>query len=326
MTSSLPPCGPAWAGSLMGVSIAAGLSAMHEVTLAPTVLLGAATVVLVALAIGWARPGRLDQPRFDASGLGAWGMALMGLLAYGSAWSTVAGAIAVQVLTWWIATPLGVYACLKQAREFPGTPSFTWGLALVTPMVAATSGAQLWQEGVYGDWMWFAAAGCFVLSLVLGLPVFARVYWSRPRLAPGMSGTFWIPLGIVGQSTAAAQLLLPPLTATTYGVGMLLVGLPLAFLAMRNFYPAVVSFAEYAPGWWGSTFPVGTLCLGSFCLAENLGSEDLALVSQALVLLLFAHLAVASVRAVTWWHKTSKSDASTSSPTSLASARTGESR
>lgn len=294
----LPPIGPAWAGILMGLSIAASLSHAHGVPVLPGALFVAATVVLVAIALGWAR---YRNPDFSQGGLGAWGMVAMGVLAHGSAGASVTGLEVWQAACWIAATPLGLWACLRQLRGFFGPPAFTWGLALVAPMVSATSGAQLWERGYYGDWMWWTALGCFGLSLLVGVPTFAKVYLSRPAVAPAMAGTYWIPLGIVGQSTAAAQILLPASPAAVYGAAVLGLGVPLAVYAMVQYYPSVAGFADYAPGWWGATFPVGTLSLGALLLADTTGNGDLVTLSAALLLLLYAHLLLAAVRAGTWW-------------------------
>lgn len=282
----------------MGVSIAVSLSQRHGVPVLPELLLGVATVILVAIGHGWLRT---RTPDFGQGSLGAWGMVAMGVLAYGSAWATLTESMILQAGSWFVATPLGVFVCLKQLRGFTGQPAFTWGLALVTPMVSATSGAQLWQAGAFGIWMWWAAVGCFLLSLVTGIPAFALIYRSRPSVAPSMAGTYWIPLGIVGQSTAAAQILFPTPVAVIYGTVMLSAGVPLAVYAMTRYYPSVAAFADYAPGWWGATFPVGTLSLGTALFAGTTGNDDFLLLSGALLLLLLAHLTLAGARAVTWW-------------------------
>ena len=92
-----------------------------------------------------------------------------------------------------------------------GAPTTTWGLPIVPPMVSATTGSALvphlaTREGQL--LLVITTVACFFLALVLGLVVFAVAYRHHWRVAPlplAASTSAWIPLGVVGQSTAAAQ-------------------------------------------------------------------------------------------------------------------------
>lgn len=271
-TTALPPAGPAWAGSLMGTSIAATLSLRHGLVWPGLALLAVATGLLLTFTVGWLRH---RNPSFDQPFMGPWGMVSMGLMSLGSAWTAATGHLGPQLLTWVVGMPLAVVVCLWQLRRFSGAPTFLWGLAVVSPMVAATSGGQLalalpdpWAQPVRA-----LALGGFVLSLVTGLPLFARVYAARPHIPASFAGTTWIPLGIVGQSTAAAHVLLDAHLAHPYGLFMFALGVPLLLVAVRRFWGgAVRHWADYTPAWWGSTFPAGTLSLG----AAYLGWEALS--------------------------------------------------
>lgn len=290
--STLPPAGPAWAGSLMGTSIAATLALRHGLDWPGLALLAVASGLLLVLTIGWLRH---RNPRFGQEFMGPWGMVSMGLMSLGSAWTAATGHVAPQLVTWLLGMPLAVVVCLWQLRRFHGPPTFLWGLALVSPMVAATSGGQLalelpapWAGAVHA-----VAFGCFLLSLVTGLPLFTRVFASRPRIPAAFAGTTWIPLGIVGQSTAAAHVLVDARLAHLHGLLMAVTAVPLLAYAVRQFWgQAVRRWAEYTPGWWGSTFPAGTLSLG----AAYLGWVE---VSLAFLGLLFVHWGLCVARFAT---------------------------
>lgn len=305
--SVLAPPGPAWAGSLMGTSIFAILCHVHAVAYLPGLLLAIAVGALVFIVFGWLW---FRNPKWHSHLMPPWGMFAMGLLAIGSAATAVTGQLGWQVASWWIATPLAIVVCGLQLRGFPGAPTFQWGLALVAPMVAATSGGQLSHEvaGGVGGWhMWYDYAGlfCFVLTLVTALPIFTRCYLEAVRgrlvIPRTLAGTAWIPLGVVGQSTAAAQVLFPGRIAVIYGFFMLLAGIVPAIYAFFHFLRAVVSWAGYSPGWWGSTFPVGTLSLGSHLLALSTGFGWLNIISMVLLGLLAVHWTCCVTRFGAWF-------------------------
>lgn len=276
----------------MGTSIAATLSFMHGLTWPGFALLAIATGMLAAYTGGWLRH---RNPAFTQEFMGPWGMVSMGIMALGSAWNAATDIPALQLASWLIGMPLAVVVCLWQLRRFSGAPSFLWGLAVVSPMVAATSGGQLalaldapWSPVIHG-----IALGCFVLSLVTGVPLFVRVYAARPRIPAAFGGTAWIPLGIVGQSTAAAHVLIAPGLADAYGIVMFSLGVPMIAYAAWHFWGrAVRRWADYSPGWWGSTFPAGTLSLG----AAYMGWE---MISAGFLGLLLAHWALCVARFVT---------------------------
>lgn len=296
----LAPAGPAWAGSLMGTSIAASLTSAHGLpgwvsAFFATIAAG----ILVTITVGWLIH---RNPHFSHTLMPAWGMYAMGILACGSAWTAVTGNDWFQIISWWIGTPLGIIVCLNQLRGFAGAPTFQWGLALVAPMVGATSGGQLAPD--HGGLYHTAGIACFVLSLVTALPIFARVYIDvvrgKLRLPGQIAGTAWIPLGVVGQSTAAAQVLFGGKFAIIYGAVMLIAGIRMVEFAMKKFYVAVFEWDGYSPGWWGSTFPTGTLCLGTHLLSKTASAEWLDYVSIFFLILLLCHWTICCARWATW--------------------------
>ncbi|WP_244261954.1 TDT family transporter [Corynebacterium amycolatum] len=295
----LAPAGPAWAGSLMGTSIFATLAHIHDVPMVPELLLIVAVSILGFIVVGWLR---LRNPPFHSKLMAPWGMLSMGIMALGSSASSVFNDSAWQRATWWIGAPLAIYVSLRQLRGFEGEPTFQWGLALVAPMVAATSGAQLSVD--YGTRYHVCAQVFFCMALITVLPIFVRCYVALfsgiMRIPDSIAGTAWIPLGLVGQSTAAAQLLFNRTFAVAYGTTVLIVGLFLAAIALRRFTRAVIRWAGYSPGWWGATFPVGTLSLGTHSLGDTADAQWLYAVSAGLLCLLAVHWCVCVAR-FGWW-------------------------
>ncbi|MCT1441747.1 TDT family transporter [Corynebacterium glucuronolyticum] len=284
----------------MGTSIAASLTSAHGLpgwvsAFFATIAAG----ILVTITVGWLIH---RNPHFSHTLMPAWGMYAMGILACGSAWTAVTGNDWFQIISWWIGTPLGIIVCLNQLRGFAGAPTFQWGLALVAPMVGATSGGQLAPD--HGGLYHTAGIACFVLSLVTALPIFARVYIDvvrgKLRLPGQIAGTAWIPLGVVGQSTAAAQGLFGGKFAIIYGAVMLIAGIRMVEFAMKKFYVAVFEWDGYSPGWWGSTFPTGTLCLGTHLLSKTASAEWLDYVSIFFLILLLCHWTICCARWATW--------------------------
>lgn len=301
------PLGPAWSGAVLGTSICASLTRLYGVPVLPEVFLLIATGLLAVLAAGWLRH---RNPGFRQPYMAPWGLTVMAWVALGGAWAAVTGrwewqlvAFATGLLPAWV-------VCLNQLRGFAGSPTFQWGLALVAPMVVATSGGQLlaggWLAGPARTVVLVAATASLLLSLVTAVPVFARVYLSALRgrlsLPAHLAGTAWIPLGVIGQSTAATQLLAAggPLrtAAAVYGAVMLGLGVILALWAARHFWPTVARWGTYSPAWWGSTFPVGTLSLGSHELAAATGAVWLEWVSIGWLVLLLTHWGLAGLRSL----------------------------
>lgn len=285
---TLPKFGPAWAGALMGTSIASSLTGLHGFHVAQLVFALIAAGLLIVFTVGV----RNEPPRHQ--NMAAWGMYTMGLLACGSAWTALTGNDVFQLISWWIGAPLAIIVCLwqlwglwKQSHHYT-EPAFPWGLALVSPMVAATSAGQLAAH--HGEFYHYAGELCFFLTFFTAIPLFLCCYWSRTRPRGAAAGTAWIPLGVIGQSTAASTLLFD---AHLYGLIMFTLGVPCVLYAMYCFYEAVLHWAPYGPGWWGSTFPVGTLCLGAW-------DEGWHTLSLALLVLLLLHWGVCAVRFGSW--------------------------
>ncbi len=328
-TRSLPPPGPVWYPAVMGTGIlatllqahAGGARPLHDAALVVLVL---GWVVLVGLTAAFAvrcatRPGTLRASVTDLAALPSWGTVSMGLLAVGAATLAVLPAtgpgslvdpVVVDAVLWTAGTLLGLVTALGFAallvRGHPGPPSPAWGLPVVPPMVSATTGASLVPHvAATGPRLLLVllAWTCFAVALVLGSLVFAVVYhhhWRVSPLDPAVAPSAWIPLGIVGQSTAAAVslsaasagLLTPEAAALAhrvavgYGLVTLTVGAPLATWALVVTVRAFAARIAFTPGWWALTFPVGTLSLGAHQLGRATGSVALEVVGAGFLVVL----------------------------------------
>ena len=336
--------GPAWFGSVMGTGILATLLQLHAARLpfghaSACGLLVVAWALLTGLTIGFARrvladPRVLVTSVTETAGRTQWGMVAMGLLSVGSATITVVPTVtqsamhcvvAVDAVLWSLGTVLGLVTTAGFStvlvRGGVGRPAFTWGLPVVPPMVSATTGAALVPhvDSELGRLaLVLACATCFVLALVIGTCVFAVAYrhhWLRSPVPVGASTSAWVPLGIVGQSTAAAQvianqaasLLTPSLRtalhalADGYGALTLALGVPLVAYAVGLTVRGFASRMPFTPGWWSLTFPLGTLALGAHLLGGQPGFAAYGSVGLTLLVVLcgtWSLCAVASVRAV----------------------------
>lgn len=301
----------------MGVSITTSLVNIRIPGHVDWALLAVATALAVVLAAGWARH---RNPGFAARDMPAWGMVAMGLMALGSAWSSVAQVWSVHAALWAVGSALGVVTCVRfgvfvlRDAQRPA-PAFTWGLPLVAPMVTATASAQLALHlGTSGGaaealagWIHAWGVANFALAWLTAAPAFVVVYARTfPHVPASFAATSWIPLGMMGQSTAAAQLLAAGdgaawrHAAVVYGWVMLALGVALGAYALVTHWKAVLGGAmAYNPTWWASTFPVGTLCFGTHTLALH-GPASCAwmdTVSACLLALLLVHVVWAAAGA-----------------------------
>ena len=308
---ALVPMGPPWWGAVMGPGILGPLTQLHVGAWSAGAVLArfflvAGWLLMVSFAATFiVRVARSVQVwRASVSGVGssAWGMVAMGILAVGAATGAVLPAwnAALTELAWkadrtlWlIGTVIGFLSTFGFAvallRNRPAEPRPAWGLAIVPPMVSATSGApfvaQLSSPLAALGLLTFLGA-CFVCSLTLGIVIFTAAYHHHLRIDPipvPLSISSWIPLGVVGQSTAAAQaiagqserFLLPAAApaahtiADVYGYLMLSIAIPLVALAISVTVHGMRNGMPFSPGWWALTFPIGTLSLGAFNLAKG---------------------------------------------------------
>ena len=163
--------------------------------------------ILVALVVGFII---YRTPRFHQDMMAPWAMTFIGIMSLGTAWTNLTDNLAFILVGFWVGAPacLAVYA--NQLRGFQGEPNFAWGLALVGPIMAANTAGTTHVKGG-GDIYWILGVCCLVASISAAYPLFARVYVAAWRRKVDLSGpnaaTAWIPLGVVGQTVSAVDLL-----------------------------------------------------------------------------------------------------------------------
>ncbi|WP_296145533.1 TDT family transporter [uncultured Corynebacterium sp.] len=295
----LPPPGPAWGGSLMGTSIVARLLVEKNMMVGAGIFAAIACVILVVLVYGFAR---YRHPSFERTTMAEWSMFFIGILALGAALSGLTGEGVYRLIGFWIGAPVTVVTWAIQLTRFDGTPRFTWGLPLVGPMISASVAGWLARD--YGEMYHIMGTVFFAMSILTAVPVFIRVYWAawhrKVDLRGPNSATAWVPLGVVGQSTTAMQILYPGPVSIFYGLIALGIAIPLALFAMCTFYPNVARWVEYSPAWWACTFPPGTISMGGHQLALVNGSEWLDVVALSIPILLIIHWSLCSGRFLSW--------------------------
>ncbi|PWJ26934.1 tellurite resistance protein TehA-like permease [Branchiibius hedensis] len=326
--TALPPVGPAWFPSVMGTAILALLVEQHLGRtpighLAAAAWLVAAWVALLWLCVAFARrcrrsPGALRESVSDPSTVALWGTVSMAVLATGSATLAVgqhAGwAVVIDLATWTVGTSLGLVTVvvfgLLVARGGSGRPTMVWGLAVVSPMVTATGGASLAAAlpRPWGVLVRTSSELAFATALVLAVVVFASAYHHHLRIAPlplELSATSWIPLGVVGQSMAAAQTLGAGTefesVTHVYGFAMLIAAVPVIGYAVRRTASGFARGMPFATNWWSLTFPIGTLSLGTHLLGAQTGLAWVSALSWLTLLSLagtWTFCAVSTARAV----------------------------
>lgn len=307
----------------MGSSITAAMLYLHGFHLAAGILLVIAATVAVIITVGWLV---FHSPGFTRGVMPAWAMVSMGFVSLGSASSRILGDTPDHWVWWFLfgccvfGGVLGLVTCVVYLpmilRGQAGAPSFTWGLPLVTPMVTSTAGMQVhsWLltttgPSGYTTFIFWLSCGAFTLSILLAPAVFARVYYFyfgphtrdssfQNRLEPMAAPTTWIPIGVAGQSMASAQALGQASgwmsAAITYGFTMLVIAVPIGMIALVVHYQAALRGISYSPTWWASTFPVGTLCLGTLSLSASTGMPWLGSLSLFLLLILLLHAGIAT--------------------------------
>lgn len=283
----------------MGTSIVSRLLVELDLKIASGVFAAIAWVILVVLVAGLVR---YRQPRFRRTSMAEWSMFFIGILALGAAMAGLTGNGVFRLVGFWIGAPATVVTWAIQLTRFEGPPKFTWGLPLVGPMISASVAA--WCARDFGPLYHSMGTVFFVMSFFTAVPIFIYVYWHLWRgkvdLSGANSATAWVPLGVVGQSTTALQLLYPGHYSVGYGLTALVLAIPMALFAMSKFYPNVARWVDYSPAWWACTFPPGTVSMGGHQVALVNGSHWLDVVSLSIPVLLIIHWSLCSARFVSW--------------------------
>ncbi|QCQ92096.1 TDT family transporter [Rhodococcus sp. SGAir0479] len=210
-----------------------------------------------------------------------------GTAAVGSTVLAPGVAFGVAGTLWAVGTGGGLMTASVMGRRLRavterGTPTPAWLMPVVPPMVSAATGAALVNHLPVGWPRVALLAGCyalFTLALVFALFVVAMVARDiGERGLPPLQAlpTLWIPLGIVGQSVAAANLLgtaAPSAVAAgaahtlhVFGLGYGLCMGTIMIVALAGV--GVVTVRAFRRGltftmsWWSFTFPVGACAVG----------------------------------------------------------------
>lgn len=322
----MPGPGPAWFGAVMGTGGLAALLQIHSRSLSvfeplALVMLGLGWALLLGLGTGFVRSVARDPEVWtrsvrDAAMLPLWGMVSMGLLAMGSATFVVVDARAPSLSTvafgidtalWGAGTVLGLATAVGFAvwlfTTRPDHPLPTWALPMVPPMTSATAGGLLAQQIDSDAVRALVVAVCavgFVAALALGGTVIAMAYhhaWFRTPVPVVLSTSTWIPLGIVGQSAAAAQVLAGPElagVARVFGATVLIAGAGLGAFAVLTTIRGFLARMPFNPGWWAMAYSLSTCALG----AHHLGWQAASLVTVFALIGIWLLCTVASVHAV----------------------------
>ncbi|MEV0945923.1 TDT family transporter [Rhodococcus sp. NPDC049939] len=313
---------PNWYATVMGTGVVAVVAAAlpAEVFLARIAseifwLLAVALLIGLTLALArhWAR--RREDALEDVRShtmfpfYGAVSMAVLTVgTGAGSAGHTLLGNVAVttSAILWTIGTIIGLVTYFvmvhRLTRRHRVTPVPSWLLPVVPPMVSAAGGASLVRQLSEGAPQIAMLVTCYTLfALALTAAVFVAVVVGRHLVDNGLPAapllpTVWIPLGVIGQSIAAINLLGAASGLTwlhTVGVvygtatGALgVIGLGIVFTVTAKAFCRGLSFT---PSWWSFTFPVGTCALGANSLGDSL---DSAMIVRAGVILWCALLLI----------------------------------
>ncbi|SDH83105.1 Tellurite resistance protein TehA [Rhodococcus triatomae] len=324
---------PNWFASVMGTGIIAVVAAAGPQTTALHVtaevfwILSATLLLVVGTAHLHRWVGRTDDARADVHDPAMFpffGAVSMGLLTVGAASGSAGRAllgdhpsVALAAALWTAGTLLGAVTYVEMVRRlrggYPADPVPAWLMPVVPPMVSAATGAALVAHLDGAARVAFLAL-CYVLfaaalaaAVAVAVPIARRLHRRGLPRGPVLP-TLWIPLGVVGQSVAAANLLgtvshRGGLHAFGIGYGVVVGSVGVAGIAALTVVTlaAFVRGLDYAPTWWSFTFPLGTCALGATALGAALGSEAIrafGLVLWGVLCLVWAAVAAATVRSL----------------------------
>lgn len=304
---------PNWFAVVMGTGIIAvatsslpvDLPGRRGIALAFWMLAVALLAVLVtAFAVHWVR--HTEHARgyaHSATMFPFYGALPMAVLTVGTGTAAIGSTVIPAGLAFGIAGALwaigtvgglatsGLMAMRLRVATDRGTPVPAWLMPVVPPMVSAATGAALVTH-LPGGWPRVAMlSGCyalFTLTLVFALVVVALVASEfRERGLPPLQAlpTMWIPLGIVGQSIAAANNLgiaaghtvgpdaAQALRLFGLGYGLLMGTVMVVTLAAVGVMTARAfrRGLTFTMSWWSFIFPVGacTVGMGAFGVAGD---------------------------------------------------------
>lgn len=264
-----------------------------------------------------------------------YGAVAMALLTVGSA-TGITGpdflghdvAITVSLTLWTLGTALGlvtyVVMMIRLVRDAGmATAMPFWLMPVVPPMVSATTGAAVSTHMPEGAPRIAVLVFCYILfalalTAAIGILVavarqFARNHSAGVDVIPfNAIPSLWIPLGVIGQSIAASNLLaaasqhaLGTEHADTlhefgiaYGTVVGIIGV-IAFVTVTVVtIHALRRGLDFSLGWWSFTFPIGACAVGANAFGVATGSTLILGIALALLTVLIPIWATVAVRTV----------------------------
>ncbi|MBB4751110.1 TDT family transporter [Actinoplanes lobatus] len=233
-------------------------------------------------------------------------------------------AVAVDWVLWSAGTLAGLFTAFaipylqftRHESVDPRSAFGGWLMAVVPPMVSASTGAMLVPHTPAGQprlTMLLVCYAMFGISLLASLVVISMI-WARlvhHEIGPArMVPTLWIVLGPLGQSITAANLLggvastaLPAPYADAMAAFAVLYGVPVwGFTLLWAALAAAVTIRTarrhlpFSLTWWSFTFPVGTVVTGTSGLALHTGATLFRVGAVALYAALVVAWAVVAAR------------------------------
>ncbi|MGE2837154.1 TDT family transporter [Mycobacterium sp. SMC-4] len=228
-----------------------------------------------------------------------------------------------------VITAVGVPIAAVLSADGPGDYALPcWILPVVPPMVSATTGAGLLghiDSEPMRTAMQALCYGLFGMALVLALMTLTMIYHRLLHIGTPVAGTVptvWIPLGVIGQSIAAANLLGlgnssatvagaavgPVLRTVGIGFGVVMLGFALFWILFASALTAhgTEPGTPFSLSWWSLVFPIGATTLGLSALGEAADSRALEVFSLCLYGALVLIWAVVATRSLIgghlcWW-------------------------
>jgi tellurite resistance protein TehA-like permease len=256
------------------------------------------------------------------------GAILFGPSLFGSAAVWVSGTLWIFGTVLGVITAIAVPVRAVLSAHQPGDHTLpSWMLPVVPPMVSATTGAGLLDHMPTAGLRTALHIGCYSLfgmSLIVGM-LTLNVIYSRlvcqGTVPPAITPTVWIPLGVIGQSIAAVNLLGmhndTALSDASVPADLKTIGIVFG-VAMAGFAVFWVTFASaltahgarrgmtFSLSWWSLVFPIGATALGLSALAEATDSGVLHVCALALYVALVIVWCVVAAGSVlrgqlAWW-------------------------
>lgn len=321
---------PNWFAAAMGTGIVSVVASSLEpqvpaLRMVAEIFWFLAVLVLIALvgafALHWSQhTGQAREYSHKPAVFPFYGAVAMAVLTVGAATGSTGPlflghglATVVSVLLWTLGTVFGLLTYgVMMIRLLRGAGMTTampfWLMPVVPPMVSATTGAAVSAHLPAGAPRIAVLILCwclFGLALIAAIAILAAVAQQcsrnradgKPLIAFDAIPSLWIPLGVIGQSIAASNLLAAASRGTVsadhadalhaFGIAY---GTVVGFIGVIAFSTvAIVTVLAlrkgltFSLGWWSFTFPIGACAAGAD--AFGVAADSNIAVAVSLVLL-----------------------------------------